>query len=143
MIMPMYANDALPNIQLENFLTSIFKLIKEAYNSGSNKIINTLLVEMIHTLKTQNNAISELRDAMYKDKTIAVAFNTDEFYDILSDAEDSLEKLVIETKEYKDKSEIFAQLHNIVDELYTNTLQYGYQVGQMVSELKQEEQLAS
>ncbi|MCX6051736.1 MAG: hypothetical protein NTZ60_04410 [Campylobacterales bacterium] len=136
MTAPIYLYATLPTKQLESFLTSIFKPIKDAFQSGAKEFANTMLIEMIFALKTQNNEISKLRDSIYRDKNLATLYDTEEFHDIMSDVENTLEKLVEETKEYKDKSDIFNEFYIIADELYTNVMQLSYQVSQCASEVE-------
>ena len=142
MTAPMIAKQS-QYIQVETLIADIFKPIKLAYENGADKIANMLLIEMINALKTQNNEITVIREKMYIDKDLAIPLNTDEFYDTMEVLEDVLKNLLNDTKEFKDKSEVFAKLYNIVDELYTNSLQFAYQVPQMIRELKEEEKIAS
>lgn len=142
MTAPMVAKQS-QYIQVETLIADIFKPIKLAYENGADKIANMLLIEMINALKTQNNEITVIREKMYIDKDLAIPLNTDEFYDTMEVLEDVLKNLLNDTKEFKDKSEVFTELYNIVDELYTNSLQFTYQVAQMIRELKEEEKIAS
>jgi len=133
---------SLPNAEQENFINAVFKNIISMFEKGSKKIANKLIIELIHTLKSQNHKIMTIREDIYKDKQTAMQYDSEEFYDSMLEVQDSIEKLYKQTKEIKDKSEILSELHDTVDELYTNVLQLYYEVGSTAALIHHEKEKA-
>lgn len=133
---------SIPNIEQENFINAIFKNVVSMFEGGFKNIANKLLIELIHTLKSQNLEISKIREDIYEFNAIATSYDTEEFYDAMESVEDSIYKLLRESRELKDKSEILLELHDVIDELYTNILQFNFQVSSTAGEVRHKEEKA-
>jgi len=127
---------SLPNLEQENFINTIFKYVMIMFKNGSNVIANKLIIELIHTLKLQNNQITQIREEIYSNTNLALNYDNDNFYDSMEEVEQSLDKLLKETMQIKEKSEMLSALYDIVDELYTNIVQLNYQVSSIVAEIE-------
>ena len=127
---------SLPNLEQENFINTIFKYVMIMFKNGSNAIANKLIIELIHTLKLQNNQITQIREEIYNNTGLALNYDNDNFYDSMEEVEQSLDKLLKETMQIKEKSEMLSALYDIVDELYTNIVQLNYQVSSTVAEIE-------
>ena len=91
--------------------------------------------ELFYTLKSQNNEIMKIREDIYENNNIALDYNTDDFYDSMEKVEASIQKLLKDTKKVNDNSEMLSELHDIVDEVYTNILQLNYEISSTAAKI--------
>jgi len=132
-------------LHFESMLPSVFEASVSMFSTGSKEIAHKLLMNLIYTLQTQNKEILDLKyQVESQDSSLALSLDTEEFHDSIIQVSDTLAKLEKEAKETKDKSDIFREFYNIVNDLYTNSLQLPYCVSTIASELRYaESKLAS
>jgi len=132
-------------LHFESILPSAFDASVKIFKSGSKEIAHNLLMNLIFTLKTQNQEVLKLKsDVELKDSSLAFSLDTEEFHDSMIQVSDTLYELEKTTKEFENKSDIFKEFYKIVDELYTNSLQLAYCVSSIASEKRYlESKLAS
>jgi len=131
-------------MHFENLLPSILDTTVEAFKSGAKDIANNLLMNLIFSLKEQNNELKNMIFDLEQNPQLSFTLDTEEFQDIMISLEDMLEKLLSVSTKNKHNSEIFMELHKICDEMLSNIIVLGNEVSAVASELRyKEQQIAS
>jgi len=125
-------------LHFESLVPSIFETTVNAFKSGAKDIANNLLMNLIFTLKQQNNDLKNILFDLEKEPSKAIDLDTDDFQDSLIDLEDMLERLVFISEKYSKNSDIFFEFYKISNEMYSNIIVLGNEVAAIASELKYE-----
>ena len=128
----------------ETLIPSLLDTTVQAFKSGAKEIGNNILMNLIFSLKEQNNKLKEQLFKLETEPTISTSLDTEEFHDAMISVEDMLEKLLHVSKQHKDESEIFNELHKIADEMFANAITLSNEVSAVASEIRHKEiELAS
>ena len=111
----------------------------DAFNEKRKKISNDILMAIIVQIK---NSDTELKTRLYEieeNPEVVNGINEDDFYDLMIPFQDMIESTLNLSSKYKDKSDLFAQLHKAIDEVYSTTIVLTNEVAFVKSELKIEQ----
>ena len=121
------------NLHFEEAFPSIFESVVIAFKNKSKDIAHTLLMNLIHVLKTQNDSLKNIQFEIEQDRVSVEDMNLDEFYDNMYLLQDNLKKLLELSVKQKGISDIFMHFYKAVDELYTTVLVVTNEVGVLES----------
>ena len=122
-----------------SLISSVYDTAISAFKNGAKDIANSLLMNLIFTLKNQDNDLKNILFDLEKNPTISITLDTDEYQDILINLEYNFEKLLCVSKKYKDKSDVFMEFYKISDSLYGHIILLGNEVSAVASEQRYEE----
>lgn len=127
------------NLHFENFIPLMISVAIDAFNEKRKKISNDILMAIIVQIK---NSDTELKTRLYEieeNPEVVNGINEDDFYDLMIPFQDMIESTLNLSSKYKDKSDLFAQLHKAIDEVYSTTIVLTNEVAFVKSELKIEQ----
>ena len=132
------------HLHSEALLPSIFTTTVKAFKSGANAIADNLLMNLIFELQKNNKEMLETLKEIEKEPRKAVEIDTDMFHDSMLYAQDNSKKLLKLTKQNKDNSDIFNEVHKITETVYQTSMTLSINVTTTASEVRyQDRQLAS
>ena len=131
------------NLHVDTLLPSLFETTVKAFKSGAKEIGNSILMNVIFSMKQTDNDFKKLREDIEKDAEYALKLDNEEFHDTLLDLEDFLERQIIKAQEHKDDSEIFNEYYKVLKSIHKNVSLAGIELSEKAAHALHEKKIAS
>jgi len=127
----------------ETIIPNMLSIAIDAFNTKKKEIADDILMALIVNIKNNDASLREKLIEIQEHPQIIREMNVEDFYDFIIPFQDKIESILKIATLYKDKSDIFMQLHKALDKAYTTVIVLTNEVAFIESELKIEEKIAS
>jgi len=125
------------NLHFENGFTSVFETLSESFSNIKKDIVDRLLMNLIVTMQNKNKDLRDMLFDIEENHERIVSMDLDDFFDTMLQLEDNFKPLLKLAEKNKDKSDMFMQFYNTIDELYGTTVYVNIEIGFIESEVKE------
>jgi len=126
-------------LHFETLIPSLLDTTVSAFQNGSIDVANNILMNLIFSLKEQNNELKSLLFKLDTEPTISTSLDNEDFHNSMIIVEDMAEKLLYVSKQHKEKSDIFNELYKISEDMFANSITLSNEVSAVASELRHKE----
>lgn len=124
-------------------LPSLFQTTINAFKTGAREIGNSILMNVIVSLKEHERYYQKILDDITEDPALALELDNDDFHSTMMSMEDFLEKNLNEVKAHASDSDIFKEYANAYESLYNTILVTGIEVAAAAARVRHESRYAS